>query len=120
MEEDNLMSVAQKQQSYKLRHKARLAEGKKTQDSAKKLEARVAVLEAKIYSSSNESSFAKKSLKAVTEITHPLTERESTPDKLMLKFIKREQPVQCAKKPLITVQDTVAQSIHLSDLAHHL
>ena len=52
------MSVAQRHQLYELWKRARLMKGKKTSESSRALEAKVAVLEAKSENSSNESSFA--------------------------------------------------------------
>ena len=52
------MSVAQCQQLYELQKRARLMKGKKTPESSRALEARVATLEAKSENSSNESIFA--------------------------------------------------------------
>ena len=52
------MSVAQCQQLYELKKRAGLIKGKKTPESSRALEARVAMLEAKTDDSSNESLFA--------------------------------------------------------------
>ena len=52
------MSMAQYQQLYKLQKKAILIKGKKTLESSRASEARVAALEAKTESGSNESLFA--------------------------------------------------------------
>ena len=51
------MSAAQHQQLYELQNKANLIKGKKTPESSRALEARVAMLEAKTGKSSNESLF---------------------------------------------------------------
>ena len=51
------MSVAQRQQLYELWKKSRLIKGKKTPESRRTLEARVAELEAKSDNSSDESLF---------------------------------------------------------------
>ena len=51
------MSVAQCQQLYELKKRAGLIKGKKTPESSRALEARVAMLEAKSENSSNESLF---------------------------------------------------------------
>ena len=58
------MSMAQHQQLYRLWKKAKLIKGKKTSESNRALEARVAMLEAKTDNSSNESLFADEKLKA--------------------------------------------------------
>ena len=47
LEDYNLMSGAWKQHTLQLLHKARLQKGKKTQKCKTKLDARVAILEAK-------------------------------------------------------------------------
>ena len=52
------MSAAQHQQLYELRKRARLIKGKKTPESSRALETRVAALEAKSENSSDESFFA--------------------------------------------------------------
>ena len=52
------MSVAQRQQLYELQWKAMFIKGKKTPESSRTLEARVAELEAKIDNSKDESLFA--------------------------------------------------------------
>ena len=52
------MSTAQHLQLYELQRKALLIMSKKTPESSRVLEARVATLEAKIENSSNESFFA--------------------------------------------------------------
>ena len=54
------MSTVQHQQLYELQKKARLLKGKKTPESSRSLEARVADLEAKTDNSSDESLFADK------------------------------------------------------------
>ena len=59
-EEYDSMLAAQCQQLYELQKKARLIKGKKTPESSRALEARVASLEAKSDNSSNESLFADK------------------------------------------------------------
>ena len=56
--------MAQNQQLYELHKKARLVKGKKTPESSKALEARVAMLEAKTDYSSNDSIFPNKKPKA--------------------------------------------------------
>ena len=63
-EEYDSMSIAQCQQLYELSTKAGLIKGKKTPDDSRVFEARVAVLGAKIDSSSNESLFADEKPKA--------------------------------------------------------
>ena len=63
-EEYESMSMVQHQQLYELQKKARLIKGKKTPESSRALEARVAVLEAKTDNSSDESLFADKKPKA--------------------------------------------------------
>ena len=60
------MLVAQHQQLYELWKKAALIMGKKTPESSRALEARVAVLEAKTDNGSDESLFANVQLKATT------------------------------------------------------
>ena len=52
------MSMVQHQQLYEPQKRARLVKGKKTTESSRVLEDRVAVLEAKSENSSNESFFA--------------------------------------------------------------
>ena len=51
------MSIAQLVQLYELQKKAGLVTGKKTPEHSKALEARVAMLEAKVENSSNDSLF---------------------------------------------------------------
>ena len=51
------MSMAQCQQLYELRKKARLIKGKKTPESGRALEARVTTLKVKTDNSNNESLF---------------------------------------------------------------
>ena len=58
------MFEAQCQQLYELQKKAELIKGKKTQESSRALEARVAMLQANSDNSSNESLFADKNPKA--------------------------------------------------------
>ena len=58
------MSTAQHQQMYELQKKARLTKGKKTPESSRALETRVAALEMKTDNSSNKSLFADKKPKA--------------------------------------------------------
>ena len=55
--------MAQHQQLYELRKNAGLVKGKKTPESRRALEARVAVLEAKTYNSSDESLIPNEKLK---------------------------------------------------------
>ena len=57
-EEYDSMSMAQCQQLYELQKKAGLTMGKKTSESSRALEARIATLEAKTENSSNECLFA--------------------------------------------------------------
>ena len=58
------MSVLQHQQLYDLWKKARLIKGKKTPETSKSSEARVAILEVKTDNSSNESLFPDENPKA--------------------------------------------------------
>ena len=74
------MSTALHQHLYDLWKKAGLIKGKKITESNRALEARVALLEAKIDNSSDEILFMDKSPKLTTEIILPLTEREAEPD----------------------------------------
>ena len=55
--------VAQQQQLFKLQHNDRLINGKKTHDSSKKLDTRVAVLKTKTDISRDKSLFANKKKK---------------------------------------------------------
>ena len=73
--------AAQRQQLYYLRKKVRLIKGKKTTESSRALEARVAMPEAKTDNSSDKSLFTDLSLKLITEIIQLSTERETIPDR---------------------------------------
>ena len=81
-EEYDSMLTVQCQQLYELWKKARLIKGKKTQESSRALEARVAVLETKSENRSNKSS-QMKSPKLIIEIIQSLTERGMAPDRAM-------------------------------------
>ena len=65
------MSVAQCQQLYELRKRARFIKGKKTSESSRALEARVAALEAKQTTVMRAFLQSLISLSLVTEITQP-------------------------------------------------
>ena len=69
------MSMAQCQQLYELWKKAGLVKGKKTPESSRVLEARVAALEMKIDNSSNESLLADEKTKA-NNISNPALDRK--------------------------------------------
>ena len=81
-EEYDSMLTEQRQQLYQLQKKAVLIKGKKTQESSRALEARVAVLETKSENRSNKSS-QMKSPKLIIEIIQSLTERGMAPDRAM-------------------------------------
>ena len=68
-EENDSITMTQCKQLYELQKKVVLIKGKKTQDSIRALEARMAMLEAKTDNSSNESLFQ--------------DEKPKTPDKVM-------------------------------------
>ena len=72
-----MMPMAQCQQLYELQKIARLIRGKKTPESSRGLEARVAMLEAAIAYSKM------KSPKLIIEIIQPLSKREVDPDRAM-------------------------------------
>ena len=84
-DEYDSMSTAQHQQLYELWKKARIIKGKKTPESSRALEARVAPLKANKENSSNESLFTDKmkSPKRIIEATQPLKEREVAPGRAM-------------------------------------
>ena len=65
-DEYDSMYMTKHQHLYELWKKARLIKGKKTPESSRALEARVAILEAKANKSSNESLFADKNPKAIS------------------------------------------------------
>ena len=67
--------VAHEKLLYNLQHKAGLIKSKRTLDTNKALEARVATVEAKTDCCNNESLFTKEKPKANIEIIQPLTER---------------------------------------------
>ena len=77
------MTTAQQQQLNDLQKKSELIRGKKTPKSNRALEARVASLEAEIDNSGNESLFADKKPKPITEISSLLTEKGAPPDRSM-------------------------------------
>ena len=56
--------------------------GKKTPESSKTLETRVAMLEVKTDNSSNDDYLQIKAPKLITELILPLTEREAEPDRV--------------------------------------
>ena len=60
------MLVTKKQPLYKLKHKARIANGKKNQDNNKKLKARVAKVVARTENSNNKSLFVDNKHKIIT------------------------------------------------------
>ena len=66
---------------YELQKKVGLLKGKMTPETSKELEARVAVLEAKIENSSNESLFVEEKPKANKRNNQPLTEMEVESDR---------------------------------------
>ena len=70
---------------YELRKKVRLINGKKTPESRKALEVRVAALEAKTDKSSNESLFSdvEKPKAIIIKLFQPLTEWEAKLDRPM-------------------------------------
>ena len=70
------MLVAQCQQLNELWKKAGFIKGKKTQESSRALNAKVALLQAKADTSSNDCLFSGENQKLITEISQPLTERE--------------------------------------------
>ena len=72
------MLMAQHQQLYELQKKARLIKGKKTPESSRALEARVAALEAKTYTSSDESLFPDKKSKATNRSNPALDIKENS------------------------------------------
>ena len=82
-DEYDSMSIAQHQQLYELLKKARFINGKKTKESSRALETRVAVLEAKTDNSSNDSLFADEKVKANNRNNPALSERDMAPDRAM-------------------------------------
>ena len=71
------MLTAQCHQLHELQKKAELIKGKKTPESSRALEARVAMLEAKTENSSNESVFKDKKPKANNR-TNPALDRKGS------------------------------------------
>ena len=82
-EEYDSVSMAQHQQLHELWKKAGLIKGKKTQESNRALKARMAALEAKQRTVAMKTYLQMKSLKLITEIIQPLTEREAELDRAM-------------------------------------
>ena len=78
-EEYGSMLMAQHQQLYELQKKVRLIKGKKTPESSRASEARVAMLEAKTENSSNESLFVDEKPKANNKNNPALDKKESKP-----------------------------------------
>ena len=76
-EENDSMSMAQHQQLYVLQKKARLIKGKKTPESSRAVETRVAALEAKTVNSSNENLFTDEKHKANNRNNPALDRKES-------------------------------------------
>ena len=76
-EEYNSMSMAQHQQLHKLRKRPNLIKDKKTAESSRASEARVAVLEAKTGNSSNESLFPDEKPKANNRNNLAIDRKES-------------------------------------------
>ena len=103
-EEYDSKSMPQCQQLYKLQKKIRLIKSKKTPESSRVLEARVAVLEAKQIIVAMRAYLKIKSEKLITEIVPTLTEREATPDRavqtIIFRVSDRGQSAQCSKKLL--------------------
>ena len=94
--------MAQLQQLYVLQKKARLIKGKKTPESSRAFEARLAMLEAKTDNAAMRAYLQMKSLKLLVEAIQPLTEREVAElhRYLMVRALERGQSAQCAEKYL--------------------
>ena len=75
--------MAQCQQLYELWKKAELLKGKKTLESSRALEARVAMLKAKTDIVAMRAYLQMKSLKQIMEAIQPLIERETLSDRAM-------------------------------------
>ena len=82
-EENNLMLTSQHQQLYQLQTKARLVKGKKTPESSRALETRVAMLDVKTDNSSGDSLFPNKKPKASNRNNSALDRKGIAPDKAM-------------------------------------
>ena len=80
------MSGTQHKQLYELQKKSGLIKSKKTPESSRALEARVATFVEKTDNSSNERLFANEKLTASDKIIQPLTKREVAPDRAMQKL----------------------------------
>ena len=113
------MSATQWQQLHELRKKAGLIKGKKTPESSRALEARVATLEAKTDNSSNESLFPEEKLKASNSNYSALDRnrngtRQSHADTWWVGLLKGDSQFSKLKdihlKPLSTVRIMVAHA----------
>ena len=75
--------MAQHQQLHELWKKARIVKGKKTPGSSRALEARVAMLEVITKTVAIKTCSQMKSLKLITQIIQPLTERRAEADRVL-------------------------------------
>ena len=118
-EEYDSMSIEQQQQLYELWHKAGLINSKKTPESSKALEARVAMLEAKRENISNKSFFADEKPKANNSNNAALERKgfstwQSLTDSWQLGLLKGDgqfsEPNERVIKSLITVRFKVGHA----------
>ena len=111
-EEYDSKSMVQHQQLYKLQKKARLIKGKKTPESSRALEARVAVLEVKAVNHSNECLFVGEKPKADKRDNSALDRKENGTRQRTLDG-QGSQPSELRNshlKPLSTIWITVAHA----------